>query len=140
MSLSLERLAYCSEAVQPDMALIMLADIIAVSDQNNRRDGLTGALLVSRGRFFQVLEGPTYALDRAFARIEADPRHRNLDVVFRGPATDRDFAGWNLVAARIAPRLQPAIDAIIDDCRRHPAAAMSALRSLVDDQLAGVVE
>jgi Sensors of blue-light using FAD len=45
------RIAYRSRAVQPDLALLALAQIIAVSDRNNRRDEVTGALMVSAGAF-----------------------------------------------------------------------------------------
>ncbi|MER8149715.1 BLUF domain-containing protein, partial [Acinetobacter baumannii] len=48
------RIAYRSIAIQPELAVAALADIVAVSDQLNRRDRLSGGLLVSRGRFFQV--------------------------------------------------------------------------------------
>lgn len=47
--LSPERVAYCSRAVRPELALVTLAEILAVSDRNNRRDNLTGMLLISRG-------------------------------------------------------------------------------------------
>ncbi|GAA0620421.1 BLUF domain-containing protein [Brevundimonas kwangchunensis] len=136
MSLNLQRIAYYSLASQPEAALIMLAEILGVSDRNNVRDSLTGALLVSRGRFFQVLEGAAQDLDRTLARIAADPRHHSLNVVLRVDVNRRMFGQWGMVAARIAPSQQPEIDAIIDRCHDDPAAAIKAARDLLEHQIA----
>ena len=87
------RVAYKSTANNPDLALVALVDIIAVSDRNNRRDNLTGALLVSKGRFFQILEGAAVDVDRALARIAKDSRHHDIEVVMRGDVSNRLFAG-----------------------------------------------
>lgn len=136
MSLKLQRVAYCSHATRPEMALQMLAEILAVSDRNNRRDNLTGVLLISRGRFFQVLEGAAQDLDRALVRISADRRHRDIVIVAREDVSNRVFSQWGMVAARVSPMQQPAIDAVIDNCRADPAAAIDAARNLIDRQLA----
>lgn len=126
--------AYCSTANTPDLALVALADIIAVSDRNNRRDHLTGALLVSRGRFFQILEGEPVDVDRALRRIETDPRHHDLTVVSRKEVESRLFGGWSMVAARVTPAVAPEIDRAIDDCSRNPARAIYAMLDLVRRQ------
>lgn len=135
-SLELQRIVYCSQAAQPELALPMLADILAVSDRNNRRDGLTGVLLISGGRFFQVLEGAAQDLDRTMNRIRLDPRHHDVELVSRRSITSRRFGQWAMVAARIAPSQQPLIDTVID--RRHddPEAAVDAARALLDQQIA----
>ena len=136
MSLNLQRIAYCSDAVRPELALQTLAEILSVSDRNNTRDRLTGVLLISRGRFFQVLEGARQDLDRTLARIEADPRHRNLHLVVREDIRHRLFDQWGMVAARISPSRQAHIDAVIDRCRADPASAIQAARALLDRQIA----
>lgn len=137
MSLTLQRVAYCSAVGNPDAALIMLAEILAVSDRNNTRDGLTGTLLISRGRFFQVLEGAKQDLDRTLARISADPRHHDIELVFRRDVDSRLFTQWGMVAARISPGQQPGIDAVIDRCGEDPVAAIRAARTPLEHQLAG---
>ncbi|MFC7380058.1 BLUF domain-containing protein [Brevundimonas sp. GCM10030266] len=136
MSLQLERIAYCSHARRPDLALVTLAEILSVSDRNNRRDNLTGVLLVSRGRFFQVLEGAAQDLDRTLARITADPRHTDLKIVAREPIRNRLFGQWGMVAARVAPSQQGRIDAVIDRCHHDPKTAVDAARTLLDEQIA----
>lgn len=130
------RIAYRSLADNPDLALIALAEIIAVSDRNNRRDKLTGALLVSRGRFFQVLEGAAADVDRTLRRISADPRHTAIEEVLRREVKGRLFAGWSMVAARVTPAAAPEIDKAIDVCRENPTAAVEAVLRLVERQRA----
>ncbi len=49
-------LTYVSSAVRP-FAEDELADLLAVSRQNNARLGITGMLLYKDGNFMQVLEG-----------------------------------------------------------------------------------
>jgi len=128
------RIAYRSKATRPELAVAALADIIAVSDQLNRRDGLSGGLLVSRGRFFQVLEGEAVDVDRALSRIGKDPRHKDVDVVFRSAVTRRLFRDWAVVAAQVTPDVAPEIDAAIDACDHAPVMAVERLRLLIERQ------
>lgn len=128
------RIAYRSKATQPELALVSLADIIAVSDQLNRRDGLSGGLLVSRGRFFQVLEGDEVDVDRALLRIGRDPRHYAVEIVLRSRVARRLFSDWAMVAAQVTPDVAPQIDAAIDTCDDAPVAAVERLRALVERQ------
>lgn len=110
---------------------------MSVSDRNNRRDGLTGALAVSRGRFFQVLEGESPAVDDVMRRIRADPRHSDLKDVMRCEVEGRLFGAWSLVAALVSPTLQPELDRAIELCESQPEAAVQALLALVERQQRG---
>ena len=80
---SLERVIYCSRATVPTGSLTLLTDILAVSQRNNERDQLTGALAVSDGWFLHVVEGPPHNLDRLLGRLEADTRHTEIAVLQR---------------------------------------------------------
>lgn len=135
MSLVLERMVYASVATRPDPAMMMLADILAASDRNNRRDGLTGALVVTATHFLQVLEGARQDLDRTLDRLRADPRHRDIEILNREPADQRQFGQWTMVAARITPSQSGVMKEIIDLARDDPAAASDEVRSLVEAQL-----
>jgi len=128
------RIAYRSNAIQPELAVAALADIIAVSDQLNCRDGLSGGLLVSRGRFFQVLEGEALDVDRALGRIGRDSRHRDVEMVMRSEVTRRLFRDWAMVAASVTPDVAPQIDAAIDACDHAPVMAVEHLRLLIEHQ------
>ena len=55
---ALERIVYCSRARIDTTSLQAIAEILGVSQRNNAREGLTGALAVNDGWFLQVVEGP----------------------------------------------------------------------------------
>jgi hypothetical protein len=74
----------------------MVEEILAQSRRNNRRDGLTGLLVVCGRRFLQVLEGPGEVLSSAYARIKADPRHFAVVVLGRKQVAERAFADWDM--------------------------------------------
>ena len=71
-----------------------IAQILTVSRANNRRDSITGLLYADGRRFLQVLEGPEEAVERAFARIGADSRHRAVVVLSRRAIEAREFGEW----------------------------------------------
>ena len=73
-----------------------LCDILAVSRRNNRRDSLTGLLVSGGRRFLQVLEGERNAVEAAFARIKADPRHFAVVVLGRKEIAERAFPHWEM--------------------------------------------
>jgi hypothetical protein len=74
----------------------MVEDILRQSRRNNRRDGLTGLLVVGGRRFLQVLEGPRELTDAAYVRIKADQRHFALVELSRKRIAERAFAGWEM--------------------------------------------
>lgn len=78
--------------------LIDLDDILAISRRNNRRDGITGLLHVKGRRFLQALEGEAEQVEKAYARIAADPRHFALVVLSRRTVGSREFGEWAMAA------------------------------------------
>ena len=127
----LERIVYCSRACVPTSSLLVIADILAVSQRNNVRDGLTGALAISDGWFLQVLEGAPAALDGLLRRLEGDPRHGDVVVLSREPTKGRLFSEWSMASARVTPSIAADLVALIDECRVHPEAAVAALLRIV---------
>lgn len=93
-------LAYLSSSTLPIDAAT-LSDILAKSQRNNRRDGVTGLLCHHDGSFLQFLEGEAAAVDGAFQRIRADPRHRGMIEVYRQPVSERAFGTWAMGVARL---------------------------------------
>ncbi|WP_299176063.1 BLUF domain-containing protein [uncultured Brevundimonas sp.] len=134
MNLALERVIYISESTNPDPALISLADILATSDRNNRRDDLTGALLVNGGRFLQVLEGAHQDLNRTLDRLQRDGRHRDIQILCRNTADHRQFGQWTMVAARISPDHKTEMDQIIHLSSTAPQEAADRMLALVQQQ------
>ncbi len=71
-----------------------LRDIVAASERNNARDRLTGFLVFDKLHFLQILEGDEADVERAFSRIEADPRHDDIAVIARRSIDHRAFPEW----------------------------------------------
>ena len=74
-----------------------LVEILRVARENNRRRGLTGALMVYKhqhDRFAQVLEGGETEVQELFARIKVDPRHDQVEIREAGPVSARFFNRW----------------------------------------------
>jgi len=76
------------------------ADILRTSRRNNGRDSITGLLYADGVRFMQALEGPEEAVEAAYHRIKADPRHRAPVVLSRRDVATREFGEWEMAERR----------------------------------------
>jgi hypothetical protein len=94
------RLTYISTARQ-GLDEAATAALLAVSQRNNRRAGLTGLLLYDGVRFLQALEGEAEPLLATFARIKADSRHRACVELGRAEADARGFGDWDMAWQRV---------------------------------------
>jgi hypothetical protein len=96
---SIWRLIYTSRrtCAQTAAAHNELQCIQAEATANNRRTGLSGALIASPSRFAQVLEGPREALEITFERISRDSRHDDLLVMSFAPTEKPAFHDFRLV-------------------------------------------
>ncbi len=111
----LERLIYSSTATGSTGSLLNMAAILAESQRNNARDGLTGALAAHGEIYIQVIEGAPPTLDRLLKRLGGDNRHRDIVVLGRSPVTGRLFDDWTMAHAKITPELRPTLDALMAD-------------------------
>lgn len=100
------QLVYCSRNAVGECHADVDAEILRILDasrRNNRRDGVTGALLFGAGSFAQVLEGPLAAVERVFERIQRDPRHADVVVLHVLCSERREFGDWSMAyAGRLA--------------------------------------
>ena len=70
----------------------------------NARLNITGLLLFSTGgNIMQVLEGEALEVQRLYAVIAADVRHRNVVKLADGPVPDRAFADWSMQFRSVEP-------------------------------------
>lgn len=93
----LEIYAYTSlYAGPPDQLASVMEWIRAVSAVRNVERGITGAIVHDRGRFLQVMEGESAAIDTLVAALARDPRHRDMTKLVRAPIRERTFAGWSM--------------------------------------------
>jgi hypothetical protein len=73
-----------------------VVEMLMQSRSNNARSGITGALLLYRERFVQVLEGPEDQVLKTYRRIQRDPRHRNFHELSRQHAEFPQFPHWTM--------------------------------------------
>lgn len=79
--------------------------IVETSASNNAAADLTGFLLFSEGRFFQVVEGPEECIDALMARLDLDPRHHSIKVSHRVETASRSFAKWRMKRVALPSRV-----------------------------------
>ncbi len=127
----LERLVYCSKATVSTESLMVLTDILAVSQRNNDRDNLTGALAIADGWFLQVIEGPNSKLNSLLRRLETDTRHTEIKVLYRREVSFRLFGEWSMNSARITPEIGPDLIGLVNECSASPEDAVAALVKIV---------
>ncbi len=86
----LHRIIYASEAVgATGTSTLSVAQILGVSERNNRRDHITSCVMFHRGHILQVIEGRRTDLDRLLRRLLADPRHTGLRILSDMPTAER---------------------------------------------------
>lgn len=83
----------------PGGLLAVLRDILAKSQRNNARDGITGYLIGDRDWFAQVLEGEADKVRATYNRIQSDPRHEQVTLLSRREVRTRSFPQWSMGGA-----------------------------------------
>ena len=91
----LVRLTYASR-VQPNVTPTALRDILATSQKNNERDGITGALVFTGSVFLQCLEGDRAMVNKTYHRIIPDDRHSAPQILAMEEISKRDFNDWSM--------------------------------------------
>ena len=97
------QLLYVSRG-NPPTDRIELDPIYASSRCNNALDGMTGLLFSDGFRFVQVLEGSDEAVAATMARIIADPRHRDVEILRDRQVEAREFGQWSMADRRRGER------------------------------------
>jgi len=70
---------------------LSVAQILGVSERNNRRDDVTSGILFHDGWCLHAMEGHRNDLDRLLRRLREDPRIKTLRVVVDQPIARRRF-------------------------------------------------
>lgn len=73
-----------------------LLEILEVSRDRNKKNGITGVLLYSEGTFIQFLEGPQKELKEIYSAIVNDMRHKNIIKLVEEPIEQRSFPDWTM--------------------------------------------
>lgn len=129
--MTLKQIVYSSQPFGFDAAT--LGNLLVNARHNNRRDGLTGALVCRRDIYLQLLEGPPPQVDQTMSRIRGDDRHLEIMLRVERTVTRRLFDGWDMLhdPARSWIYSEAEIDGGILD-RVPPADIMGIFGALAD--------
>ena len=93
----LSRLIYVSENQldrESGSVLKQVSAVLSASNRNNKRIGLTGALVFDDMYFLQILEGERRPVWETFERIKEDERHSRVLLVELRDTPERIFGNW----------------------------------------------
>ncbi len=91
----LHEILYCSLLAQ-DQPATAVGAIVSQARTRNAEQNITGLLVFDGMRFCQHLEGPCDAVEALMHRIEHDPRHIDVRVVYEGPLATRRYGGFGM--------------------------------------------
>ncbi|MEM9375576.1 MAG: BLUF domain-containing protein [Pseudomonadota bacterium] len=74
-----------------------LDQLLLQAQLNNRRDEISGLLVVGDNDFVQWLEGAKPAVQNLMARISSDRRHADVTLLEAGPIKRRLFGDWSML-------------------------------------------
>jgi adenylate cyclase len=119
------RVKYVSRFARP----LSPRDVDAIVTNAQRRNaplGITGVLLAFGEVFMQILEGPLANVPPVLARIERDPRHRDLVVIRRQEVELPLFGGWSMRLVELG-----------DDARREARPMLEMIESIAEGTAPG---
>jgi hypothetical protein len=96
----LHEILYCS-VLASGQSILVIAQIVSAARVRNAQDGITGLLVFDGQRFCQHFEGPRRKVLSLLDRIQADPRHAQLRVVYDGALAQRRYGRFELGLAEI---------------------------------------
>ena len=130
-TVSVNRIIYSSKSnIHPLRGKDILSDILRVARQRNHDAGISGALVLHKDRFAQIVEGPTEETKQLFAKIIQDDRHSEIEVFEEKEYDSRVFSDWTMALVGVDP------DADIQLFATKSALVQGAPQTLADTQAA----
>ena len=127
------RVLYVSRAVGPQTTTVT-ASILAKAQAHNAAQGIGGVLCQGEGIYMQVLEGERAAVNRLYARIVTDPRHKDVEMLLFEEIAQPRFAAWSMALVEISDS-DPMVRLGHPEFDPYQASGPMAMR-LVDELLA----
>ena len=90
------RLIYRSIAAPEILDEDSLAQLANRAANNNRRFNICGVLVLSNGRFLQVIEGQSKFINRLYANIIQDDRHHDVELISYEEVPKCEFIDWDM--------------------------------------------
>ncbi|MEI6837362.1 MAG: BLUF domain-containing protein [Alcaligenaceae bacterium] len=107
-------LIYVSAAVTPKTQA-ELASLLVQFRKNNQKNNIAGMLLFKDPFFLQVLEGKESDVRLLYKKIEADPRHHRLEILYEGPQQQQEFSDWSMAFHDLDDRTSRSIQGYSED-------------------------
>jgi hypothetical protein len=95
------RLIYLSRPVGEQTAAVTDA-ILRKAHAWNTLNDITGMLCEGQGVYLQALEGERSKVTGLYARIHADPRHKDLELLHCEGITERRYRGWSMARVSLS--------------------------------------
>ena len=95
------RLIYVSKVVGPQTRALT-DSILRKAHAWNTQNDITGVLCEGQGVFLQALEGERGLLTRLYARISADPRHTDLELIHCESIARRRYGEWSMARVHLS--------------------------------------
>jgi hypothetical protein len=95
------RLIYVSKAVDPQSGTLT-DSILRKAHVWNTQNDVTGVLCEGQGVFLQALEGERGKVNQLYARIFADPRHTDLELIHCESITTRRYGEWSMARVNLS--------------------------------------
>ena len=89
------RVIYISHAVATQTAETTQA-ILRKARDTNPANGVTGVLCQGQGVYLQALEGERSTVTQLYARIYADKRHANVEMIHCESIAKRRYENWSM--------------------------------------------
>ena len=96
----LHEFLYCS-LLAPGQSTEVVGRIVTLARTRNAQEEITGLLVFDGMRFCQHVEGPRRNVLRLLDRLESDPRHIGMQVVYEGGLAQRRFRHFELGLAEV---------------------------------------
>ena len=127
------RLLYVSSAVGPQTTTVT-GSILKSAQAHNKMNGITGVLCQGEGLFLQVLEGERSKVNQLYARILADQRHKDVELLVFEEISARRFGDWSMAHVELS-KLDPMIKMKHPEFDPYSAAGALVMRQ-VDEMIA----
>ena len=88
-------ISYVSET-ENKISELEIQKIFSAAKKNNKSLGITGCLMHSNQKFYQILEGPKKEVLQLIEKIKKDSRNKNLVILYSGVKSGRTFSDWNM--------------------------------------------
>jgi len=95
------RLIYVSKAVDPQTPQLT-ESILRTAHVRNAQNDITGVLCLGQGVFLQALEGERGKVTALYARIFADPRHKDVELLHCESITQRRYGQWSMAQVALS--------------------------------------